>query len=454
MYKSVEYEEYKCEEITKLQIRQESGDIGVIVGDGTNVYVIEGNFLVFGKSSSELNSIATRAFGNIKKRPYRPFSAENIGLPYVEVGDSISYVGEDQVVSYIMSRTLTGIHALTDTYEATGNKERTQIESVRTQIQRLKGKTNVLVRDVDRLSNTITNVEEGLETKIEQTDSKVTLEAQRAEEAEGLLKSSIEVTAGEIELKVDKNGVINAINLSTEGLKINTSKIDITGLVTVNSLKNGTTTIDGACITTGTINAERIGTGILTSMVIKNDNLYIDGSTIQFYGSGAIKRSGSNSWSTSNRSLDNVISFTSQTITLGQYSGDLNNTLDIPMKAINIGYASNPSYSSVNIYAGTQCRLFVSTSDYLSFEYSSVSREKIAPHGSWDLGSSSYPFEALYISQLYHLSGGTIGFYGTTPKSRQTVSKLSTSAELSAVITKVNALLDALGTSGYGLVAL
>lgn len=429
MYKSVEYEEYKCEEITKLQIRQESGDIGVIVGDGTNAYVIEGNFLVFGKSSSELQDIATRAFGNMKKRPYRPFRGENIGLPYIEVGDSVSYEVDDQVVSYIMSRTLTGIHALTDTYEATGNKERTQVESVRTQIQRLKGKTNVLIRDVDRLSNTITNVEEGLETKIEQTDRN-------------------------IELKVDKNGVINAINLSTEGLKIDVNKLDITGLVTINSLKNGTTIIDGSCITTGTINAERIGTGILTSMVIRNDNLYIDGSTIQFYGSGAIKRSGSNSWSTSSRYLDNVISFTSQTITLGQYSGDLNNNLDIPMKAINIGYSGNTSYSSVNIYAGAQCRLFVSSSDYLSFEYSSVAREKIAPHGAWDLGSSSYPFQALYINQLYHLNSGTIGFFGTTPKSRQTVSKLSTSADLSSVITKINALLDALGTSGYGLISL
>ncbi|MDR2277388.1 MAG: hypothetical protein LBE23_05975, partial [Vagococcus sp.] len=119
--------------------------------------------------------------------------------------------------------------------------------------------------------------------------------------------------------------------------------------------KNAIKTAEISCdqLTSGTINANMIGTGTLTSMVIKNDNLYIDGSTIQFYGGGSIKRSGSNSWSTTNRYLDNVISFTSQSITLGQYSGDLNNTLNIPMKDINIGFSNIPSYSSVNIYGGS-----------------------------------------------------------------------------------------------------
>lgn len=423
-----DYEEYTCKEITKLQIRAEEGDIGAIVGTGENCYVIEGNFLVFGKTAEELSNIARNAFYYINKRPYKSFQLKLIGLPFVEIGDSLGFA-TDNFISFLMKRTLTGVQALSDTFSAEGDEEIQQVSTVNKEIIQLQGKTNVLVRTVDELSNTITNVEDGLQTQINQTDSK-------------------------IELKVDKNGVINSINLSTEGLVIDASKIDITGLVTINSLKNGTTIVDGACITTGTIMAERIGTGTLTSMVIKNDNLYIDGSTIQFYGNGAIKRSGSNSWSTTNRYLDNVISFTSQTITLGQYSGDLNNSLEIPMKAINIGYSGNPSYSMVNVYAGMQCRLFVSSSDYLSFEYSSVAREKIVPHGAWDLGSSSYPFQALYINQLYHLSGGTIGFFGTTPKSRQTVSKLSTSSDLSSVITKLNALLDALGTSGYGLISL
>lgn len=46
------YEDYETCEIDKLQIRQEENDIGVVVGEGSNCYVIEDNFLVYGKMSA------------------------------------------------------------------------------------------------------------------------------------------------------------------------------------------------------------------------------------------------------------------------------------------------------------------------------------------------------------------------------------------------------------------
>lgn len=175
MYTSVEYEEYTCDEISKLQIRQESGDVGVVVGDGTNGYIIEGNFLVFGKNASELTQIANKAFSNMKKRPYRPFNASLNGLPYVETGDSVSFVGTDQVVSFVMERTLTGLQSLSDSYSATGNKERSQVETISTLVQRLNGRTNVLVRDVDRLSSTITDEVANLQSEILQMSDTISL---------------------------------------------------------------------------------------------------------------------------------------------------------------------------------------------------------------------------------------------------------------------------------------
>ena len=53
-YINVEYATYETTNINKLQIRQEDGDIGVIVGSGTNAYVIEGNLLLYGKGTDEL----------------------------------------------------------------------------------------------------------------------------------------------------------------------------------------------------------------------------------------------------------------------------------------------------------------------------------------------------------------------------------------------------------------
>ncbi|MFJ8247287.1 hypothetical protein [Peribacillus asahii] len=88
-------------------------------------------------------------------------------------------------------------------------------------------------------------------------------------------ESTITQQADQILLKVSKDGVISSINQSAEGIKINASKIDITGLVTFSAMDSATqskitkgesagttvdswktptkTTINGAMIETGTL---------------------------------------------------------------------------------------------------------------------------------------------------------------------------------------------------------
>lgn len=52
VYKTVESEEYNVPDIDTVKIQQEDGDIGgTSEGDGNNVYVIEGNPLVYGKNT-------------------------------------------------------------------------------------------------------------------------------------------------------------------------------------------------------------------------------------------------------------------------------------------------------------------------------------------------------------------------------------------------------------------
>ena len=72
--------------------------------------------------------------------------------------------------------------------------------------------------------------------------------------------SIIDQKASSIELsvkgKVDSSTIISAINMSSESIKINASKVNITGFVTFSDLSNsGYSTINGSNITTGTINA-------------------------------------------------------------------------------------------------------------------------------------------------------------------------------------------------------
>jgi hypothetical protein len=234
MTETVRFEEYTVKEIDKLIIRQEENDVGAIVGTGTNAYVIEDNFLVYGKSAAELETIAINAFGNMAKRPYRPFESTNIGLPYLEVGDMIKFDRDEPIISYVLQRNFKGIQALQDEFTAQGAKELKQNFGINKQIIQLERKATKIKKDVDGVRVEVEDLASSTNTKFEQTDEKISLEATRAINTENALQGSITVLAGEVELKVDANGIVQAINLSPEGAKINVTKLDINGIVTAN----------------------------------------------------------------------------------------------------------------------------------------------------------------------------------------------------------------------------
>ena len=151
MYLSCQYEDFICQHIDKLQIRQEENDIGAISGTGNNCYIIEDNFLVYGKSAAELQTIADNVLSVIGVVWYRPAQVEARGNPCLEVGDGILlHTTREDVYTYILQRTLKGIQALRDSYTAEGEEYRTgQVNGLQKQIIQLKGKTNVLTRTVD-----------------------------------------------------------------------------------------------------------------------------------------------------------------------------------------------------------------------------------------------------------------------------------------------------------------
>ena len=67
-------------------------------------------------------------------------------------------------------------------------------------------------------------------------------------------ESSITQNATQIATRVAKNGVISAINQTSESITINASKLNLTGYITATNLSTaGQTTINGSNITTGTI---------------------------------------------------------------------------------------------------------------------------------------------------------------------------------------------------------
>lgn len=242
LYISAQYEDFLVKTIDKLQIRKEEDDIGVIVGSGTNAYVIQDNFLVYGKGSEELTGIANNIYGKIRGIIYRPFSADCKGNPCIEVGDAVRLPTRYEIIeSYVLKRTLKGIQALRDNYEAAGEEYRsTQVNSVHKSIIQLKGKTNVLTRTIEETNSKITDVESGLSSEIkqtatdiraevkntadglssgiEQTAESITSEVKRAKQSEEELSSKITQTAESITSEVGKKYETkeNATNTKTE----------------------------------------------------------------------------------------------------------------------------------------------------------------------------------------------------------------------------------------------
>ena len=83
--------------------------------------------------------------------------------------------------------------------------------------------------------------------------------------------SSITQLSNEIDLKVSKSDytgaeIVSKINLAPDNIIISSPHIDLSGTVTVSSLADGTTTIDGACIKTGSVSANRISGGELSGV--------------------------------------------------------------------------------------------------------------------------------------------------------------------------------------------
>ena len=301
-YISDKYEDYLVKTIDKLQIRQEENDIGIIINEaGANAYIIEDNFLVYGKSSDELEQIARNIFKVITKLVYRPFSAEVKGNPCFEVGDPVRISTQNKLVeSYVLERTLTGIQALRDNFAAKGQEYQSKdVNSTHRAIIQLKGKTNIITRTVEenrremldieaglsftiaetakglqadiaaeriratgeeeKLSTSLTLTAEGLEAEIERAtgeeeklSTSLTLtaegleaEIERAAGEEDKLRTAISALAGEIVLKVDANGNLAKVELRADPedgteFKVKADNISLTAEEVISLLSGGT----------------------------------------------------------------------------------------------------------------------------------------------------------------------------------------------------------------------
>lgn len=174
-YITAKFEEYMTKYITGINVRTEDDDVGCTVGTAENPYIISGNALLFGKTAAELKPIAENILNVIKDIIYRPNTTELIGLPYVEVGDVYSVEKEDVVESYVLSRTLSGIQMLRDTYEAKGSETRSNNVSDSSELIRTKAKILKIQKDIDGVRIEMSDLEEETSSQYEQTNKTIVL---------------------------------------------------------------------------------------------------------------------------------------------------------------------------------------------------------------------------------------------------------------------------------------
>lgn len=281
------YESYRTKPITKLQIRMEENDIGKIWPEGEvqekdNCYIIQDNFLVYGKSSDELTVIAQNIMGKITDIIYRPFDCTAVGNPCLEVGDAVRLNTTYEIVeSYILTRTMKGIQALRDTYKAQGvQKYGEQVNGIHKSIIQLKGKANILTRTIEETKLEMHDIEKDLRSTITVTAGEIRAEVANSDKN---LQSQIMQNASDIDLRVKKDGVIASINLSPETITLKANRIDLQGLVNATELTTKFATINSlnaVSAEVSRIDADYASVGDLNAESAQLQNLIADKASI------------------------------------------------------------------------------------------------------------------------------------------------------------------------------
>lgn len=150
-----------------------------------------------------------------------------------------------------------------------------QTYTAKTEFNTLAGRTSVLETWKNEASQKIT--QDGIIATVGSyyvKDSDFQGEVARVTNAE----SKISQLSDSINLRVEKSGIISAINQTAEKVTISASKVNLSGYVSVSDLKTaGKTVIDGSNITTGTVSADRIDAKSLFAKQLDATNLHVTG---------------------------------------------------------------------------------------------------------------------------------------------------------------------------------
>ena len=265
-YQKLKYEPYENAKITKVVIVDKDGVERGSAGSGTNIFVIKDNPIAYCVNMAQ----AARAIlAKIDQLNFDPvISLETVGLPWIECGDAVmAYTRLNTVRAFVLSRTLKGIQALSDSFSAdTDQYQPIYKPTVQTQISQ----TNTALAQTNSNVTSVDNRVTGVDSRVTGVDNRVTS-----------VQGQVTTISGQV---VNLNGSVN--NLNGQVTNLNSNVTNINGQVTnlnsavnningqVTNLNSSVTNINSAVTNiSGQLNAVSARVGNLEATSITTENL-------------------------------------------------------------------------------------------------------------------------------------------------------------------------------------
>lgn len=229
-YAKLESADYECDVIDKVQVQVEDDDIGVIVGEGENVYIIKNNPLFYAETDGEIRQYVQAIYDKVSTITYTPMKLTLLEDLGVNVGDIIKVNGKS---TYIMSKEMTPSGV---TLQSIGLKRReVQQDALNEMINGLRGKYNKLKRELDETVSEIGDMNENM-SNITQGISNIELSIQQVEgnlsdEIEEIRsKSEIAMTPDEVTILVREELIQTGVDhvVTENGFAFNNQGLTIT----------------------------------------------------------------------------------------------------------------------------------------------------------------------------------------------------------------------------------
>lgn len=331
-----------------------------------------------------------------------------------------------------IEQSLSGITTRVGTAEGNISSITQNVSSITTRVSSVEGNVSTISQNLSSITTRVSTAE-GKITTITQNATSLTA---RVSDNETDI-STVTQTANKITWLIASGTSSSNFTMTSRALSLMAASIDLTGYVTINSLKtSGSTVINGANITTGTISADRIDVStIKISKLIIGTKTAIDSQSNTIYIGGD---SSSNVFTNVFIKASTAINFTTWASTYDGLTIDMSNKQIRPNKD-NYYSLGTSTYSFKELFS------YQATigDTYPVIINMSGSTRQLRPRTTntsypWYLGNSVNPFSYAYFTNMYaqvqaQLGTSTsakVGFFGTTPIARKTVASSATVATL------------------------